>query len=79
MPVWPAANRHRLHLQVFVGVTEIGTLQPVRPTDWVEASKVMRKWASSDDSGAAVALSAQYLATVIKVSWALHNKADETG
>ncbi|RSH79958.1 uncharacterized protein EHS24_009629 [Apiotrichum porosum] len=55
-----------LHLQVFVGVTEIGTLQPVRPTDWVEASKVMRKWASSDDSGAAVALSAQYLATVIK-------------
>lgn len=50
-----------------MGVTEIGILRPVRPTDWIEASKTVRKWAASNDSGAAVSLASQYLSHVIKV------------
>ena len=56
-----------LYLQVFVGVTEISTLQPVRPTDWIESRKVMQKWSSSEESGEAVALAAKFLARAIKV------------
>jgi hypothetical protein len=65
--MWHRVDR-RLYLQVFVGINEIGTLQPVKQSDWAESRKVMGKWASSEDSGTGIALSAQFLAQTIKVN-----------
>lgn len=58
-----------LYLQVFAGVPEVGILQPVRPTDQIDANKSMRSWAASASSRDAVLLSTQFLMRAIDVSW----------
>ncbi|KAL1405783.1 hypothetical protein Q8F55_007459 [Vanrija albida] len=59
-----------LFLQVFAGVPEVGILQPVRPTDQIDANKSMRAWAISPSSRDAVILSTQFLMRAIETGQA---------
>ncbi|ORY22184.1 fungal-specific transcription factor domain-domain-containing protein [Naematelia encephala] len=48
-------------LQVFAGVTRIGVLQPVRPSDYIGAGKRLRRWADSPQGASCTTMSLRFL------------------